>query len=261
MNILVTGAAGYIGSVVTERLVEQGHEVVALDNLSHGHRDAVHPAARFLEGDLLDRAWLIAEVQRAGARCRGAPGRRGAHRRVGARSRALLPRQRHRRPQPAGRDGRRGRAAARVLVDGRRLRRAGSGRRSARTRRCGRSTAYGESKLLFERALPWYHARARPAAPLAPLLQRVRRDPAHAASGTSRRRTSSRSCWMSRSAGATPSSLFGTDYDTPDGTCIRDYVHVLRHRRRAPALPRADRHDRADRVQPRQRSRLLEPAR
>ena len=45
MKILVTGGAGYIGSVVTERLVEDGHAVTALDNLLHGHRQAVHPSA------------------------------------------------------------------------------------------------------------------------------------------------------------------------------------------------------------------------
>ena len=66
MNILVTGAAGYIGSVVTERLVAQGYEVVAVDDLRHGHREAVHPAARFLQGDLLDRPWLMAAVAGAG---------------------------------------------------------------------------------------------------------------------------------------------------------------------------------------------------
>src|SRR5262245_52044434 len=65
MNIFVTGAAGYIGSVVTDRLIERGHRVVALDNLCHGHREAVHPEARFIEGDLLDRAWLIDQVRRA----------------------------------------------------------------------------------------------------------------------------------------------------------------------------------------------------
>lgn len=56
MRILVTGGAGYIGSVTVERLIERGHEVVVLDNLSQGHRAAVHPAARFVEADLANRA-------------------------------------------------------------------------------------------------------------------------------------------------------------------------------------------------------------
>jgi UDP-glucose 4-epimerase len=56
MKILVTGAAGYIGSVVTEQLVEQGHQVIALDNLKNGHRAAVHPGALFVQADLLERS-------------------------------------------------------------------------------------------------------------------------------------------------------------------------------------------------------------
>ena len=54
MRVLVTGGAGYIGSVVTEKLIEDGHEVVVYDNLSKGHRAAVHPDARFVQGDLHD---------------------------------------------------------------------------------------------------------------------------------------------------------------------------------------------------------------
>jgi UDP-glucose 4-epimerase len=52
MRILVTGGAGYIGSVVTEELINAGHEVVVYDNLGKGHRAAVHPEAQFIEGDL-----------------------------------------------------------------------------------------------------------------------------------------------------------------------------------------------------------------
>ncbi len=52
MSILVTGGAGYIGSIVTEELIEQGRDVVVFDNLFYGHRAAVHPDARFVEGDL-----------------------------------------------------------------------------------------------------------------------------------------------------------------------------------------------------------------
>ena len=56
MKILVTGGAGYIGSIVTETLVEEGDSVVVFDNLYYGHRSAVHPNAVFVEGDLADRA-------------------------------------------------------------------------------------------------------------------------------------------------------------------------------------------------------------
>ena len=38
MNVLVTGAAGYVGSIVTERLLSEGHRVISLDNLGQGHR-------------------------------------------------------------------------------------------------------------------------------------------------------------------------------------------------------------------------------
>lgn len=54
MRVLVTGGAGYIGSVVTEELLREGHQVVVYDNLVKGHRDAVPPEAAFVEGDLLD---------------------------------------------------------------------------------------------------------------------------------------------------------------------------------------------------------------
>ncbi|HEU4322027.1 MAG TPA: UDP-glucose 4-epimerase GalE [Roseiflexaceae bacterium] len=54
MKVLVTGGAGYIGSITTAELVAAGHDVVVLDNLYQGHREAVHPDAAFVECDLLD---------------------------------------------------------------------------------------------------------------------------------------------------------------------------------------------------------------
>lgn len=54
MRILVTGGAGYIGSVVTEQLVQIGHDVTVFDNLSQGHAGAVDPGATFIQGDLAD---------------------------------------------------------------------------------------------------------------------------------------------------------------------------------------------------------------
>ena len=63
MKVLVTGGAGYIGSVCGEELIRAGHEVVVWDNLSEGHRAAVHPQAIFLQGDLADRDLLQRAVQ------------------------------------------------------------------------------------------------------------------------------------------------------------------------------------------------------
>ena len=55
MKVLVTGGAGYIGSVTVEQLVEAGNQVAVFDNLSQGHRAAVHEDAEFIVGDLANR--------------------------------------------------------------------------------------------------------------------------------------------------------------------------------------------------------------
>lgn len=62
MKILVTGGAGYIGSITVEQLVRRGHEVVVFDNLYQGHRAAVHPDAVFIEGDLAQRSAIAAAI-------------------------------------------------------------------------------------------------------------------------------------------------------------------------------------------------------
>jgi UDP-glucose 4-epimerase len=58
VRLLVTGGAGYIGSVVTRQLLDAGHVVTVLDDLSTGHADAVPDGATFVQGSLLDRANL-----------------------------------------------------------------------------------------------------------------------------------------------------------------------------------------------------------
>ncbi|MCB8922258.1 MAG: UDP-glucose 4-epimerase GalE [Ardenticatenaceae bacterium] len=63
MKILVTGGAGYIGSIAVEKLIEAGDSVVVFDNLYQGHRDAVHPDAAFVQGDLADRAAIDAVMR------------------------------------------------------------------------------------------------------------------------------------------------------------------------------------------------------
>jgi UDP-glucose 4-epimerase len=61
VRLLVTGGAGYIGSIVASDLIDRGHDVVVLDNLRQGHREAVPGGAEFVELDLLDGA-ALAEV-------------------------------------------------------------------------------------------------------------------------------------------------------------------------------------------------------
>jgi UDP-glucose 4-epimerase len=56
MNVLITGGAGYVGSIVTEELIARGHNTVVFDNLSSGHRQAVPRAACFVQGDIGDTA-------------------------------------------------------------------------------------------------------------------------------------------------------------------------------------------------------------
>ncbi|NNE65366.1 MAG: UDP-glucose 4-epimerase GalE [Pyrinomonadaceae bacterium] len=63
MSVLVTGGAGYIGSVTTEALRLQGLTPVVLDNLVYGHRDAVNPQIAFYQGDIGDRV-LVEEIVR-----------------------------------------------------------------------------------------------------------------------------------------------------------------------------------------------------
>src|SRR6266536_1519105 len=54
MRVLVTGGAGYIGSVVTEVLLDRGHEVVVFDDLSKGHRESVPAGTPLVQANLLD---------------------------------------------------------------------------------------------------------------------------------------------------------------------------------------------------------------
>jgi UDP-glucose 4-epimerase len=58
MRVLVTGGAGYIGSHAVDLLIRDGHEVTVLDSLESGHREAVHPAATFVQGDCGDAGLL-----------------------------------------------------------------------------------------------------------------------------------------------------------------------------------------------------------
>ena len=224
MKILVTGGAGYIGSVVTERLVEHGHQVLVIDNLKHGHRAAVHPEALFLEGDLLDREWLQLQLRSQGIDAV-----------VHLAAEALID-ESVRNPGlffQVNVTGGLNLLDAMAAAGIRRLIFSSTAavygepeqtpiREDAALRPVN---AYGESKLAFERMLPWY----RTAHGLSHIsLRYFNACGATARSGERHEpETHLIPILLDAALGVRPAvRLFGTDYDTPDGTCIRDYVHV-----------------------------------
>jgi UDP-glucose-4-epimerase GalE len=69
MNVMVAGGAGYIGSHAVKQLIEAGHRVAVVDNLSRGHRRAVHPAAAFHQADLAQTETLAELLTRYAVDC------------------------------------------------------------------------------------------------------------------------------------------------------------------------------------------------
>ncbi len=65
MHIFVTGGAGYIGSICSEELINAGHQVTIFDNLTEGHRAAIDPRATFIQGDLANREEIFPAIANA----------------------------------------------------------------------------------------------------------------------------------------------------------------------------------------------------
>ena len=258
MRVLVTGGAGYIGSVVAAQLVAAGHEVTVLDDLSTGHADAVPAGAAFIKGTLRDCA---AEVLADGieavlhfaakslvgesvaepakywsANLGGTIALLEAMREIGVRtivfsSTAAVYGEPERTPitetdpaRPTSPYGASKLAADTTLTEFARL--YGFGAVSLRYFNVAGAHRSGDGCWLGERHNPETH-----------LIPNV----------------------LARVAAGGRVQVFGDDYPTPDGTCIRDYIHVTdladAHLRALAVLPAGP----APRVQPRQRDRLLGP--
>ena len=225
MRTLVTGGAGYIGSVITGVLLERGHEVTVFDNLEKGHADAVRPGAELVRGDLDDRDALLAVLQRKRIE---AVVHMAAHSLVGesmtaplkyfdnnvANSLVLLDAMQQ--------------AAVEMIVFSSTAAVYGEPLKQPirETDPTHPTNPYGESKLALERMLKWCHQ----AYGLRSVSLRY-----FNAAGASRwcgerhnPETHLIPLLLQTAAGHRPSvTLFGDDYPTPDGTCIRDYIHVL----------------------------------
>jgi UDP-glucose 4-epimerase len=225
MRLLVTGGAGYIGSIVAELAVAAGHRVVVVDDLRAGHRCAVPPGCDFLQGGIGDAETLT----RAFA---SGPFDAVVHLAAEAAIEASV-------ANPAL-FFRTNLSDSLQLLDA--MRTSGTGRLifSSTAAVYGEPVtvpivedhpyvpvnAYGESKLMLERCLRWYHR----AYGLRVIGFRY-----FNAAGATPARGEARPCEthllplaLDAAAGRRPVlKVFGTDYPTPDGTCIRDYVHVV----------------------------------
>ncbi|NLH72535.1 MAG: UDP-glucose 4-epimerase GalE [Verrucomicrobia bacterium] len=224
MHVLVTGGAGYIGSICAEQLLNSGHTVTVLDNLSEGHRSAVDPRARFLQMCLSDREGTRRALAELGP---DAVIHFAANALVGESM------------QNPGKYFRNNVGSALNLLDA---------ALEAKVKKFVFSSTcatygvpdripitedlpqrpinpYGESKLMFERILHWYHKIHG--------LEFVGFRYFNVAGATDRfgehhkLETHLIPRVLSVAAGKEAAcEVYGTDYPTPDGTCIRDFIHV-----------------------------------
>ncbi len=225
MRILVTGGAGYIGSVVTEELLKDGHHVVVYDSLYKGHREAVAPGAVFIQADLMDRATLASSLTNNKIE---AVVHMAADSLVG--ESCAHPAKYYRNNVVAGL----------TLLDAMREARVERMVFSSTAATYGEpekqpidedlpaapTNPYGQSKLAFEQAMRWY-------------------DEAYGLRYASLRYFNAAGAstlfgeWHDPETHIIPVALqvaagqhaafevYGDDYPTRDGTCVRDYIHVI----------------------------------
>lgn len=225
MKIFVVGGAGYIGSICVELLLDEGHEVIVFDNLTEGHRLAVDERAAFIGGDLSRREEITRALHETKPE---AVMHFAANALVGESM------------ENPSKYFRNNVCAGINLLDA--MREAGVGRLvfSSTCATFGPPervpidetlpqrpiNPYGESKLLFEKILRWYdeiHG-----------LKFVALRYFNAAGATEKFGEDHR-CEthlipnvLKVALGQKPHvEIYGTDYETPDGTCIRDYIHIL----------------------------------
>ena len=224
MNILVTGGAGYIGSVMVEQAIASGHRVVVYDSLELGHQMAVHSEAILVQGFVQDKEKLVAAFREHQIEA------------VIHMASYIVVSESVKSPQKYFNNNI---SASLVLLDAmleaevKKIVFSSTAavydliptmpiREDAPLRP---SNPYGETKLAFERALKWY-------ADAYGIRYAIMRY--FNAAGASERygeahdpETHLIPLILQVAAGKMPQiKIYGEDYDTPDGTCIRDYVHV-----------------------------------
>ena len=225
MNVLVTGGAGYIGSVVVEELLRDRHEVTVYDNLSKGHREAVAPGAEFIVADLRDRERLKTALRQRNIE---AVIHMAAASLVG--ESVENPVSYYENNVLAGLsllDAMREEGVARLVFSSTAAVYGEPAKQPIEESDPTLPTnPYGETKLAFEQALNWYSET------YDLLFTSLRYF--NAAGATARcgewhsPETHLIPIALQVAAGLRPGlELYGDDYPTEDGTCIRDYIHVV----------------------------------
>ena len=225
MKVFVTGGAGYIGSVCVERLLQDGHTVTVFDNLKEGHRGAVDERATFVEGDLSNREHILESVRRSDAEVI-----------IHFAAFALVgesmtnPTKYFRNNVAFGLNLLEAAVAARVrkFVFSSTCATYGPPDKVPMTEDLPQRpiNPYGESKLMFEKILQWFRSihglefvafRYFNAAGASRRFGEDHRPETHLIPNVLKVPLGQ----------AAHCEIFGTDYPTPDGTCIRDYIHVI----------------------------------
>ena len=225
MNILVTGGAGYIGSVVVEECIRAGHSAVVFDNLEKGHREMVDPAAILVEGELLDGSLLSDTLRENKIQ---AVIHMAAYSLVG--ESVQEPAKYYRNNVLAGLsllDSMREAGVSRIVFSSTAAVYGEPEKQPIEEMdRLNPTNPYGETKLAYERALSWYEK----AYGIRYASLRY-----FNAAGASERcgelhdpETHLIPLVLQAAQGRIPHvQIFGDDYQTRDGTCVRDYIHVI----------------------------------
>ncbi len=226
MNIAVIGAAGYIGSHAVKLLVERGHHVTAIDNLTEGHRAAVHPKARLV---MLDCANTAALATVLGADKIEAVMHFAASAYVGESVQNPRKYYRNNVSNTISMLDAMNLTGVKKLVFSSTCATYGEPQRVPITEDLPQNpiSPYGHSKLMVENILK-DTARAEGLAFAAPRYFNVAGAALDGSIGEDHRpETHLLPIVLQVALGQRPAvEIFGQDYPTPDGTCIRDYIHV-----------------------------------
>ena len=225
MNVLVTGGAGYIGSVYVEEALNAGHQVTVYDNLSEGHRSAIDSRATFVQAELSDEPRIIEALKQSRAEVI-----------VHFAAYALVGESMQNPGKYFGNNVGNGvkllnaavASGVRKFVFSSTCATYGFPEQMPITEQTPQKpiNPYGESKVMFERILEW-HQRLHGLEFVA--FRYFNAAGASAKFGENHRiETHLIPNILKVALGqATQCDIYGTDYPTPDGTCVRDYIHIV----------------------------------